>query len=96
MNVRGEPVVKGGKCTMERKSPRPHTITIPPSKTCTTGTASEPLWIPVVEDDTRTWVLHERTVDEKVIGGITEGAASIGTVAGQVGKTLTVGATRVG
>ena len=28
VNVKGEPVDKGGKCTMERKSPRPHTITL--------------------------------------------------------------------
>ena len=92
VNVKGEPTDKGGKCTMERKSPQPRTVTIPPSKTCTTRTASESLRIPVVEDDTRTWVLHERTVDEKVIGGITEGAASIGTVAGQMGETSTEGA----
>ena len=92
VNVKGEPIDKGGKCTTERKSPRPHTVTIPPSKTCTTGTISEPLRIPVVEDDTRTQVLHKRTVDEKVIGGVTEGKVSIGTVAGQVGETSTVGA----
>ena len=92
VKVKGEPVDKGGKCTTERKSPRPHTVTIPPSKACTTGTASEPLRIPVVEDDTRTWVLRERTVDEKVIGSITEGAASIRAVAGQVGETLAVSA----
>ena len=92
VNVKGEPIDKGSKCTTERKSPRPHTVTIPPSKTCTTGTISEPLRIPVVEDDTRTQVLCKRTVDEKVIGGVTEGTVSIGTVAGQVGETLTVGA----
>ena len=34
----------------------------------------------------------KRTVNEKVIGGVTEGAASIGTAAGQVGETSTVGA----
>ena len=27
VKVKGEPVDKGGKCTMERKSPRPHTVT---------------------------------------------------------------------
>ena len=92
VKVRGEPANKGGKCLMERKSPRPRTVTIPPSKACTTGTASEPLRIPIVEDDTRTWVLHERTVDEKVIGSITEGTAATGAVAGQVGKMLAVSA----
>ena len=92
VNVKGEPVDKGGKCTTERKSPRPRTVTIPPSKTCTTGTVSEPLRIPVIEDDTQTWVLRERTVDKKVIRGITKGAVSIGTIAGQVGETSAVGA----
>ena len=28
VNVKGEPVDKGGKCTMERKSPRPRTVTM--------------------------------------------------------------------
>ena len=92
VNVKGEPVDKGGKCTTERKSPRPHTVTIPPSKTCTAGTTSEPLRVPVIENDSRTRVLHERTVDKKVIRGVAEGAASIGTVVGQMGEMSTVGA----
>ena len=90
--MKGESVVKGGKCTTEKMSPRPRTVTIPPSKTCTTGTTSKPLWVSLVEDDTWAWVLCKRTVDEKVIGGVTEGAATIWTVAGQVGETSTVGA----
>ena len=90
--MKGESVVKGGKCTMEKMSLRPRTVTIPPSKTCITGTTSKPLRVSLIEDDTQTWVLHKRTVDEKVIGGVTEGATTIGTVAGQVGKSSTVGA----
>ena len=92
VNVKGESIVKGGKCTMERMSPRPRTVTIPPSKTCTTGTTSESLRIPVVEDDTWAWVLHKRTVDEKVIGGVAEGTTLIGAVVGQVGETSAKGA----
>ena len=92
VNVKGESEVNGGKCTTEKISPRPRTVTIPPSKTCTTGTTSKPLWVTLVEDDTLARVLRKRTVDEKVIRGVTEGAATIGTVAGQVGKTSTVGA----
>ena len=92
VNVKGESIVKGGKCTTEKMSPRPRTVTIPPSKTCTTGTTSKPLWISLIEDDTWAWVLHKRTVNEKVIGGVTEGAATVGTVAGQMGKASTVGA----
>ena len=92
VKVNGESGVNGAKCMMERISPRPRTITIPPSKTCTTGTTSKSLGIPVVEDDTWAWVLCKRTVDKKVIGGVTEGAASIRTVADQVGETPTEGA----
>ena len=90
--MKGESVVKGGKCTTEKMSPRPRTVTIPPSKTCTTGTSSKPLWVSLIEDDTWAWVLRERTVDEKVIGGVTEGTATIWAVAGQVGETSTIGA----
>ena len=92
VNVRGESIVKGGKCMTERKRPRPRTVTIPPSKTCTTGTTSESLRVPIIEDDSWTRVLCERTVDEKVIGSVTEGATSIGAIAGQVGEASTVGA----
>ena len=51
VNVKGESIVKGGKCTMEKMSPRPRTVTIPPLKTCTTGTTSKSVRISVVEDD---------------------------------------------
>ena len=92
VNVKGEPTVNGGKCTMERTSPRPCTITIPPSKTCTTGTTSKSLGISIVEDNTQAWVLCKRTVDKKMIGSVTEGALSIRTVTGQVGEMSAVGA----
>ena len=91
VNVKGESIVKGGKCTTEKIRPRPHTVTIPPSKTCTTGTTSKPLWVSVIEDGAQARVFHKRTVDKKVIGGVTEGASAIGTVAGQMGKAATVG-----
>ena len=90
--MKGESIVKGGKCTMEKMSPQPHTVTVPPSKTCTTGTTSKPLRVSLIEDDTQTRILCKRTVDEKVIRGITEGAMTIRTVAGQVGEMSTVGA----
>ena len=77
---------------MERKRPRPRTVTIPPSKTCTTGTTSKPLRVFLVEDNTVAGVLRKRTVDKKVIGGVAEGAAAVRAVAGQVGETSAVGA----
>ena len=92
VNVKGESVVKGGRYTTEKMSPRPHTVTIPPSKTCTTGTTSKPLWVSLVENDARAWVLCKRTVDKKVIGGVTEGAVTIRAVVGQVGEMSTIGA----
>ena len=92
VNVKGESVVNGGKCITEKMSLRPRTVTIPSSKTCTTGTTSKPLQVSLIEDDTLARVLRKRTVDETVIGGVTEGAAAIRTVVGQVGKTSTVGA----
>ena len=92
VNVKGESIVKGGKCTTEKMSPRPCTVTVPPSKTCTTRTTSRSLRVSLIEDDTRARVFCKRTVDEKMIGGVTEGATSIGTIAGQVGETLTIGA----
>ena len=66
-------------------------VTIPPSKTCTTGTTLKSVGVSIVEDDPRAWVLHKRTVDEKVIGSVTEGATSIGAIPGQMGETATEG-----
>ena len=92
VNVKGESTVNSGKCTMEKMSPRPRTVTIPPSKTWTTGTTSKPLRVSLIEDDSRTRVLRKRTVDEKVVRSVTEGVTSIGTVAGQVSEASAVGA----
>ena len=92
VNIKGESTVSGGKCIMERISPWPRTITIPPSKTCTTRTTSESIGISVIENDARAWVLCKRTVDEKVIGSVTEGATVIGTITGQMGKVSAEGA----
>ena len=77
---------------MEKTSPRPHTVTIPPLKICTTGTTSKSLGISPVEDDSWTRVLRKRTVDEKMVGRVAEGAASVGTVTGQVSEASAVGA----
>ena len=91
VKVNGESAVNGGKCITEKISPQPCTITIPPSKTCTTRTTSKSLRISAIEDDAQAQVLRKRTVNEKVIGSITEGTTSIGAVAGQMGKTLAEG-----
>ena len=54
-----------------------HTITIPSSKTCTTGTRSQSLWISVIEDDPTTGVLQEGAVGDDVSWVIAKGAETI-------------------
>ena len=88
---KGESSVNGDKCTMEKTSPRPCTVTIPPLKTCITGTTSKSLGISIVEDDAQAWVLRKRIVDEKVIGGVTEGTMLIGAIPGQMGEAAAEG-----
>ena len=89
VKVIGKSMVNGGRCKMEKISPCPCTITIPSSKTCTTGTTSESLRVSLIEDDSRSRVLCKGTVLEDVVGVVAQGATSIWTVAGQVGKLAT-------
>ena len=62
----------------------PCTITIPPSKICTSGTKSQPLWISPIEDNPLAGVLGERAVADDVSQIITEGALPVRTDAGEV------------
>ena len=57
VDVNGEPGINGDKWIMEKIMSNPHTITIPPLKTCTTGTRLQSLWVSIVEDDPTTGVL---------------------------------------
>ena len=43
VNVSGESRNNGDQCMTEKIKSSPRTITIPPLKTCTTGTISDPL-----------------------------------------------------
>ena len=86
VKVNSESEVNGGKWKMEKMSPHPCTITIPPSKTCTTGTTPESLGVSLVEDNSQAGILCKRTVNKKVVRSITEGVMSVRTVAGQVGE----------
>ena len=66
---------------MEKERFSPCTVTIPPLKSCTTGTAdSKPLWISLVEDDPLAGVLGEGTVSDNVSWVITEGTKTVWTV----------------
>ena len=71
---------------IENRIPLPHTVTLPPSKTCTTGTRLESLWISILEDNTATGVLREGTVCDNVSQVIEKGTKSVWTVVGGVAK----------
>ena len=64
VNVNGQSEENGGRWTMEKMRSDPCTITIPPLKTCTTGTRLQSLRISIVEDDPTTRVLGEGTVGD--------------------------------
>ena len=51
VKVNGESDTNGDRWMMEKIMSDPCTITIPPSKTCTTGTRSQSLWVSIIEDD---------------------------------------------
>ena len=57
VNVNGQSEESGDKWTMEKMRSDPRTVTIPPSKTCTTRTRLQSLWVSIVEDDPTTGVL---------------------------------------
>ena len=69
---------------MEKIRSSPCTVTIPPLKTCTSGTRLQSLWVSVVEDDTATGVLREGAVCDDMTGVIAKGTELIWTVAGGV------------
>ena len=89
VNVNGELGINGDKWMMEKIRSGPHTVTIPPSKTCTTGARSDSLWVSIIEDDTVTGVLGEGTIRDNMSWVIAEGTKAVWTVAGSVAKVTT-------
>ena len=65
------------------------TVTIPPLKSCTSGTKSQPLWISLIKDDSLARVLREGAVADDVSRIVTEGTSSVQTDTGEVTKALT-------
>ena len=57
VKVIGESVARGAKWTIEKRRSRLRTVTIPPSKTHTSGTRSQSLRVPLIEDNPLTGVL---------------------------------------
>ena len=73
---------------IEKRRLLPCIVTLPPSKTCTTGARSESLRIPLVEDDPTAGVLREGTVCNNVSPVVAKGAKLVWTVAGGVAKAV--------
>ena len=69
---------------IEKMGLGPCTVTIPPSKICTSRTKSQPLWISLIKDNPLAGVLRERAVANNVSWIITEGASSVWTDVGEV------------
>ena len=66
----------------------PRTITIPPLKTCTTGTRSQSLWVSVIKDNITAGVLREGTVCDNVSWVVAKGAKSVQTDTGNVAEVM--------
>ena len=73
---------------MEKTRSGPHTITIPPLKTCTTGARSKSFWVPIIEDDATTGVLGERAICDDMSWVIAEGAEMIQAIVGSVAEAV--------
>ena len=65
----------------EKRILPPHTVTLPPSKTCTTGARSESLQVSLIEDNPAAGVLREGAVCDNMSQVIAEGAKSVQTEA---------------
>ena len=84
MKVRGESSDNRGRQTMEKRRLSPHTITLPPLKTCTTSTRLDSLQVSIIEDNTTVGVLWEGTVCNDMSQVITKGTVPVWTIAGGV------------
>ena len=77
------------------------TVTMPLLKSCTSGTNSQSLWIPLVKDNPLAGVFREGAVSDDMSWVITKGASSVRTDMGEVTKvpakrTVVVRATVLG
>ena len=79
VNVNGQSEDNGGRWTMEKMRSDPRTITIPPLKTCTTGTRLQSLQISIIEDDPATRVLGEGTVGDNMFQVIAKSTEAVQT-----------------
>ena len=87
--MRGRLEDNGERQMIEKRRPSPHIVTLPPSKTCTTGTRLDSLRVSIVEDNTAAGVLREGTIHNDVSWVITKGAELVWIIVGEVAKVVT-------
>ena len=80
--------VNGDKWMIEKIRSCPHTITIPPSKTCTTRARLQSLQVSIIEDDTAAGVLKEGAVCDDMSRVVAEGAKVVWAIVGGVAKVV--------
>ena len=73
---------------IENRISLPPTITLPPLKTCTTGTKIESLWVSIIEDNTATGVLGKGAVHDNMSWVVTKGTETVWTIVGGVAKVV--------
>ena len=90
VNVNGDSGVRGERWTIEKRRFGPCTVTIPPLRTCITGTSNwESLQVSLIEDNHLAGVFWERTVSNDVSWIVTEGTESVWTVSSQIAISST-------
>ena len=101
VNVNGESIINRDNWIIDKIMTNPHTVTIPPSKTCTTGTRSQSLWVSIIEDDPATGVLQEGTVGNNMSWVVAKGTETVwaearGVTEAVAKRTVIAGATILG
>ena len=86
VNVNGELGANKDKWMIEKIRSCPCTITIPPSKTCTTGTKLQSLRISVIENDTAARVFREGAVHDDMSQVVAKGTETVWTIVGGVAE----------
>ena len=86
VNMNGEPGDNGGRQRIEKRMSLPCTVTLPPSKTCTTSTKLESLWVSIIEDNPTTGVLGKGAIHDDMSWVIAKGTEVVWTIVGGVAK----------
>ena len=80
----GKSDVNEEKWTTEKMRLGSRIITIPPSKSCTSGINSQSLWIPLVKDNPLAGVFREGAVSNDMSWVVTKGTSLVRTDTGEV------------